>query len=73
MSSPIKNTLLTPEQVAEILQLHVLTVYSYIRQGKLSAIRLGRSYRVTQEDLEKLIEQNRVSGVKPEFVQTGGK
>jgi excisionase family DNA binding protein len=52
--------LLTPEQVAEILQIHILTVYSYIRQGKLSAIRLGRSYRVTPQDLEKLIETNRV-------------
>jgi excisionase family DNA binding protein len=38
----------------------VLTVYSYIRQGKLGAIRLGRSYRITQEDLDHLIESNRV-------------
>jgi excisionase family DNA binding protein len=52
--------LLTPEQVAEKLQIHVLTVYNYIRQGKLSAIRLGRSYRITPEDLEHLIESNRV-------------
>ena len=52
--------LLTPEQVAEILQVHVLTVYSYIRKGKLSAIRLGRSYRIGQDDLKHLIEANRV-------------
>jgi excisionase family DNA binding protein len=73
MNSRIKVNLLTPEQVAEILQLHVLTVYSYIRQGKLSAIRLGRSYRVTQQDLEKLIEQSRVTKVQTELIQTGGK
>ncbi len=52
--------LLTPEQVAEILQIHVLTVYSYIRQGKLSAIRLGRNYRIVPADLNQLIEGNRV-------------
>jgi excisionase family DNA binding protein len=52
--------LMTPEQVAEILQIHVLTVYSYIRQGKLSAIRLGRNYRISPDDLERLIEMNRV-------------
>jgi excisionase family DNA binding protein len=52
--------LLTPEQVAEILQIHVLTVYHYIRSGKLSAIRLGRSYRIVQDDLNHLIEANRV-------------
>lgn len=54
------QNLLTPEQVAEILQIHILMVYNYIRQGKLNAVRLGRSYRVTLEDLNKLIENNRV-------------
>jgi excisionase family DNA binding protein len=54
------TNLLTPEQVADILQIHVLTVYNYIRQGKLSAIRLGRSYRIVREDLNHLIEDNRV-------------
>lgn len=56
----IDVNLLTPEQVAEILQINILTVYSYIRKGKLSAIRLGRSYRIAPEDLNNLIEVNRV-------------
>jgi excisionase family DNA binding protein len=55
----INKNLLTPEQVAEILQVHVLTVYSYIRRDKLDAIRLGRSYRVVPKDLERFIESNR--------------
>jgi excisionase family DNA binding protein len=63
MSTNIKQNLLTPEQVAEILQIHILTVYHYIRQGKLRAIRLGRSYRVAPEDLELLIETNRVKDI----------
>jgi excisionase family DNA binding protein len=54
------QNLLTPEQVSTILQIHVLTVYSYIKQGKLGAIRLGRSYRISPDDLDKLIEKNRV-------------
>jgi len=54
------NALLTPEQVAGILQVHVLTVYSYIRRGELDAIRLGRSYRIVPKDLELFIESNRV-------------
>jgi excisionase family DNA binding protein len=58
----INNTLLTPEQVAEILQVHVLTVYGYIRRGKLGAIRLGRSYRIAPEDLEHLLKLSRVDG-----------
>jgi excisionase family DNA binding protein len=53
-------TLLTPEQVSEILQIHILTVYNYIKQGKLGAIRLGRSYRISSDDLTSLLELNRV-------------
>ena len=59
------NNLLTPEQAAGILQVHVLTIYSYIRGGKLDAIRLGRSYRITPEDLALFIESNRIKNNKP--------
>ncbi len=54
------NNLLTPEQVAGILQVHVLTVYSYIRRGKLDAVRLGRSYRIIRKDLTCFIESSRI-------------
>jgi len=52
--------LLTPEQVSEILQVHILTVYDYIRGGKLNAVRLGRNYRVLPADLNLFLEANRV-------------
>ncbi|MFC1847548.1 helix-turn-helix domain-containing protein [Chloroflexota bacterium] len=55
----VSDSLLTPDQVAGILQVHILTVYSYIRQGKLDAIRLGRSYRIIPEELTRFIELNR--------------
>ena len=56
----VNNNLLTPEQVAGILQVHVLTIYSYIRRGKLDAIRLGRNYRITPKDFTRFIESNRI-------------
>ncbi|TET68673.1 MAG: DNA-binding protein, partial [Dehalococcoidia bacterium] len=43
-----------------ILQVHVLTIYSYIRRGQLDAVRLGRNYRVTPKDLSRFIESNRI-------------
>jgi excisionase family DNA binding protein len=59
------SNLLTPEQVAGILQVHILTIYGYIREGKIDAIRLGRSYRITPQDLEQFIESNRINNNKP--------
>ncbi len=57
----VYSNLLTPGQVSEILQINILTVYAYIKKGKLGAIRLGRTYRIVPEDLERLLEMSRVS------------
>jgi excisionase family DNA binding protein len=46
--------LYTVEQVAERLNLHVRTVRSYVREGKLKAVRIGKSYRIAGEDLAAL-------------------
>jgi len=54
------DNLLTPEQVAGVLQVHVLTIYNYIRRGRLDAIRLGRSYRIIPKDLTRFIKSNRI-------------
>ncbi|WP_336082561.1 helix-turn-helix domain-containing protein [Nocardia sp. SSK8] len=46
------DRLYSVEQVAELLGLHVRTVRSYVRDGKLPAARIGKQYRITQDDLE---------------------
>ncbi|WP_370966452.1 helix-turn-helix domain-containing protein [Amycolatopsis sp. cg9] len=40
------------EQVAAKLGLHVRTVRNYVRDGRLKAVRIGKQYRITAEDLE---------------------
>jgi len=42
------------EQVADQLGLHVRTVRSYVRSGRLNAVRIGKQYRVAREDLESI-------------------
>ncbi len=48
----------TPREVAEHWRLNVNTVYEYIRMGKLRAVRFGNRYRLTEEDVERFIEEN---------------
>lgn len=43
---------LSVEEVAQRLQLHVRTVRRYVRGGQLSAVRIGKQYRIAEEDLE---------------------
>ncbi len=49
---------MTPEQVAEYLQLTKDTVYRLIRQHRLAATRIGRSYRIPREDVEAFMLAN---------------
>ncbi|MFP3898526.1 MAG: helix-turn-helix domain-containing protein [Dehalococcoidia bacterium] len=51
----IVREIMTPEQVADHLQLSKDTVYRYIREGKLAASRLGRSYRIPRESVDLLL------------------
>ena len=47
-------TLLSVEQVAEQLGLHVRTVRAYLRSGRLKGVRIGKQYRIAREDLAQL-------------------
>jgi len=56
------NEFLTVEQVAELLKIHWQTVLNYIKSGKLMALKLGKGYRITRENLEKFIKENSNKG-----------
>ncbi len=52
------SLLLTVHEVAKILRLNPLTVYGYIRNGKLRAAKFGRSYRIAEDDLQHFIRSH---------------
>ena len=54
--------LLTPNEVADYLCIHINTVYKLIHQGVLPAFRVGKSWRTRRADLLEL-----ASGVKSEL------
>ncbi len=48
--------LLTPEEVAERLRLSVITVKKWLREGKLKGVKVGKLWRVPEEEVEKVIQ-----------------
>lgn len=54
--------LLTVAEVAGVMRVSRMTVYRLIRRGQLKAIRVGRNYRVREEDLREYLESSAVSG-----------
>ncbi|KAF0241618.1 MAG: hypothetical protein FD180_4342 [Planctomycetota bacterium] len=55
------NALLTAEQVAARLQIHVVNARTMLKRGELGkAYRLGRCWRVDERELEAALERFRV-------------
>ena len=50
--------IMTPEQVADYLQMNIDTVYRLIRSRKLPAAKIGRSYRIPKEDVDAFLASN---------------
>ncbi len=51
-TSVLGREILTVEQAADYLQVHKITVYRYIREGLLPAVKLGKMYRLFSRDVE---------------------
>lgn len=47
-----KARFLTVQEVAELLRVSSMTVYRLIKSGDLPAVRVGRSFRVSDHDVD---------------------
>ena len=48
--------LLTITEVAERLRVHYLTVYRMVRDGRISAIQVGRNWRIPEAEVMRLLK-----------------
>ncbi len=51
------DELLTVKQVAQLLQLHEITIRRYIKSGRLEAVRIGRNVRVPRRAVDALLQE----------------
>ena len=52
------ETLLNVQEVAEFLQMNAATIYNWAQEGRIPAIKLGRSWRFRRTDLERWLDAN---------------
>lgn len=45
----------TLDEVADILKVSRRTLYTYVKEGKLSAVKMGKYWRVSQENLQAFV------------------
>jgi excisionase family DNA binding protein len=61
MPEPSAPVLLTVDQAAALLGVHVKTARRYVRDGRLKALRIGKRYRIAAADLAALTGQTAAS------------
>ncbi len=57
---PARSGFLTVAEVAELLRVSNMTVYRLIKSGQLSAIRVGKNYRIRRADVDKYLTDRAV-------------
>ena len=62
-NSPSGPRFLTALEVAERMRVSKMTVYRLIRSGKIPAVRVGKSFRVRDEDVDKYLDSSYVRAV----------
>ena len=53
----LSKPLMTTHEVAELLKVSEATVRTWIHEGELRAIRIGREFRISAEDLEAFLNE----------------
>jgi excisionase family DNA binding protein len=47
----------TLEEIAELLHITRRTLYTYVKEGKLKAVKFGKYWRVTEKNLEEFLNK----------------
>lgn len=55
---PIEIRLYGLQEIAEALNVTRRTLYNYLKQGKLKAVKIGGEWRVTEENLMSFLNGN---------------
>lgn len=52
MTKIITKPFYTSQELADALQVNIMTIYRYIKAKKLKAYRLGKEYRIDKEEFD---------------------
>lgn len=57
----MSNKIYSVDDIANILDMHPKTVQRYIREGKIKASKLGKAWRITENDFKAFIQSSGLS------------
>ena len=57
-----KKEYYTPQELADLLSVNVMTIYRYIKAKNLNAYKLGKGYRIGKADFDAFLKR---ASIKP--------
>lgn len=45
------------EELAELLEVNIMTIYRYIKAGRLKAYKIGKEYRIDKDEFNRFLKQ----------------
>jgi len=52
-----KKEFYTAEELAEKIRVNIMTIYRYIKAGKLKAYKIGKEFRIDKEEFNKFLNK----------------
>lgn len=53
----------TAQELADKLGVNVMTIYRYIKAGKLNAYKIGKEFRIEKKEFEKFLENSQIKKI----------
>lgn len=48
------------DELAELLQVNIMTIYRYIKSGKLKAYKIGKEFRIHRSEWDSFIKNSQI-------------
>ncbi len=52
-----ENNFYTAEELAKILRVNIMTIYRYIKAGKIEVYKIGKEFRIDKEEFNKFLNK----------------
>lgn len=56
----MKDKFLTAQEASELLKVNIMTIYRYIKAGKLRAYKTGKEFRIKEKDFNNFLDKVKV-------------
>ena len=59
MANKNKEEFYTAKELAEKLRVNIMTIYRYIKAGKLKAYKIGKEFRIDKDEFQRFLDKTK--------------